>query len=70
LDFLALDGAIERVEVEAGDLVTIDADLFSPLVEKSDPVTEGPDFGSFAWHDSHPFCHGGDALLSHLALGI
>jgi len=50
LDFLGFDGSIESVEMEAGNLVTIDADFFAPFVEEALPLAEGSDFCDFAWH--------------------
>src|SRR6266849_7696691 len=52
LDFLGFDCAIERVELEAGDLVAIDADLLAPVVKHPNPVTERSDFGNLPWHKS------------------
>src|SRR6266403_1970456 len=43
LDVVGLDGAEERVEVEAADLVVVHADLFTPVVEQPDPFAEVPD---------------------------
>ena len=39
LDFVGFDGAVEGVEIEAGDLVAIDADFLAPVVEEADPVS-------------------------------
>src|SRR5580692_2438196 len=50
LNLFGLDRTVERVEMEAGDLVAVDADFFAPLVEEALPLTEGSDFCDFAWH--------------------
>ena len=51
LNFFGLDGAIQRVELERGDLVGVDTNLLAPIVEESDPITEGSDFCYFAGND-------------------
>src|SRR5262249_46741691 len=38
LNLVGLNGTEKRVELEAGDLVTIDANLFAPFVEEADPI--------------------------------
>ena len=50
LDFVGLNGAKQRVEFEAGNLIAIDANLFTPFVEESDPVRKCSDFCYFARH--------------------
>src|SRR5438552_18297024 len=55
LNLISLDGTIERVELELGDLVAIDTDLLAPLIEEADPVTEGSNFCYFAWHKTSVF---------------
>src|SRR5437660_9631123 len=64
LDFLSLDRSIERVELEAGDLVAIDADLLTPLIEETDPITKRPDFCNLAWHKNPYFPHRTPSLKS------
>ena len=46
LDLFGLDLAVQGLELEGIDVAVIDADLFAPLLEQSDPVAEGPDFKS------------------------
>src|SRR6266436_9110462 len=58
LDFLSVDRSIEGVELEAGNLVPIDADLLAPLIEQTDPVTEGSDFWDFSRHEKPLFSKG------------
>src|SRR5882724_10782800 len=52
LDVVSLDGAEERIEVEAADLVVVHADLFAPVVEQSDPFAEVPDLECRNSHES------------------
>ena len=58
LDFVGLDGAVKRVEFEAGDLVAVDANFLAPLIKQTHPITEGSDFCNFAWHTT-PIYHKG-----------
>src|SRR4029077_7646636 len=50
LDFVVFNGSVQCLEMEAGDLVAINADFFAPLVEQADPLAEGTDFRYFAGH--------------------
>ena len=59
LNFFSLDCAVESIELEAGDFVTLDADLFAPVVEHPDPFAEGSDFGYFSWHKIQTLNHRG-----------
>jgi hypothetical protein len=52
LDFLGLDCAEKRVELEAGNLVVVDADIFAPIVKESYPIAKGTDFRYFARHNT------------------
>src|SRR5215467_6265314 len=52
LYLFGFDRAVKRVEFEAGDLITIDADLLAPFIKETDPVGEGTDFRYFAGHDA------------------
>src|ERR1700733_10714183 len=54
LNFVSLDRAIKRIEFEVGNLVVIDADIFSPIVEHPDPITKSSDFCDFTWHNLIP----------------
>src|ERR1043166_3811315 len=50
LDIFGFDGAVESVELEAGDFTVIDADFFAPIVAHSHPLAESSDFGYFNRH--------------------
>ena len=50
LDLFGLDCAVESIKLKLGDLIMIDADLFAPLIEQANPVTECSDFCYFAGH--------------------
>jgi hypothetical protein len=50
LHFVGLDRTEERVELEAGNLIAIDADLLAPFIKESDPIGESTDFCDFAGH--------------------
>ena len=52
LDLFGFNGAIQRVEVEGVDVFRIDTNIFAPIVEQTDPVTEGSDFCYFSRHNS------------------
>src|SRR5882762_3725226 len=54
LDFFRFYGAIESIELEAGNFSVVNADFLAPVVEHSDPLAEGSDFGYFTWHESKP----------------
>src|SRR3954454_10294438 len=59
LNFVGFDCAKKSIELEAGNLVSIDADFFAPFVEKANPVTEGSDFCYFAGHNVKTSNHRG-----------
>src|SRR3984893_16300444 len=50
LNFFRFDRAEKRVELEAGDLVVVDANLFAPIVKQTNPVTERSDLCDFTGH--------------------
>src|SRR5438132_8603480 len=64
LNLISLDGAIERVELELGDLVAIDADLLAPLIEEADTITEGSDFCYLARHKTSVFSRSASVPLA------
>jgi len=51
LYFFRLDGGENRVELEAGNFVMIDANVLAPIVKKSHPIAERSDFCAFSRHD-------------------
>src|SRR5438477_6948249 len=64
LNLFGLDRAIERVELKLDDFITIDADLLEPLIEETDPVTEGSNFCYFAWHKTSVFSRSASVPLA------
>src|SRR5258708_33468820 len=50
LDLIGLDCAKKRLEVEAPDVIVIDADLRAPIMQETNPITECSDFCYLAWH--------------------
>ncbi len=55
LDVFRVDRAVQRIEFECLDICRIDADLFAPVVEETDPVTECSDFCYFTRHTKTSF---------------
>src|SRR6185369_12304264 len=68
LDFFGIDGAVQGVKLEAGNLVVVNANLFAPIVKESDPITEGSDFRHLAWHNTSSRSAGILPALHYFAL--
>jgi len=52
LNFFRLNRAEQLVELEDGNFVVVDANVFAPIVKQSNPVTERSDLCDFAWHNT------------------
>ena len=55
-DLIGINGAEERVKLEMVDLILIHTNLFAPLIEETDPITECPNLENFSWHHYSWFC--------------
>ena len=63
LDVFGLDCAVKRIELEGLDVRRVHPNLFAPVVEQPDPVTERPNFCYFSRHNLKPLHHRETLLL-------